>query len=218
MISVMNVASITRVRDHLMTRLELPNGFFERPHSVNGIQWTNPNDKEQVGEYLLRNAFDLVRSRFGNMYAASVFVDVHEGQIHAMLTQPTFDIVQAANLYPGQDKAWRRLEDGMRHIVSRFSHAPGSIPYISYDERMNLGRFAMSAFVDSEMRHGSSFSAAVRRLPTPYGWSWGQRPEFVERMGALMLQGRVINHRLGNTGTLNRNRNATSDIVNRVLS
>jgi hypothetical protein len=199
-----------------MSKLELPAAFFRQ--SVETTQWTNPNDREQVGEYLLRKAFNLVSAKFDKMYAASSFVDVHEGQIYAMVTQPNFDIVQAAKLYPGRDTVWRRLRDGLHLLSLRFSREPGYIPPLSYDELLNLERFAMSAFVDSEMRQGSSFSAAVRRLPTPYGWNWGQRPEFVERMGALMLQGRIINHRLGNTGTLSNNRNATNEIIRRVLS
>lgn len=210
----MNLTSIIRVQNGLMSRLELPDHFLQRWQLVRDVQWTNRVDKRKVGEYLLRKTFDSVRSRFDKIYAASLFVNVHDPRIYAMLTQPTFDIVQAANLYPGNDKVWHRLEEGV--LILRVK---SDANLMSDNDLVNLGKFAMSAFVESEMRHGSTFSSAVRRLTPSYLWEYlGQRPEYVERMGALMLQGRIMNQRLGNVGSLPENRNTRNDIIHRVLS
>jgi hypothetical protein len=220
----MNITQVQR----LVTKLELPNSYFDDFHRLSVLEWRNQHDQRRVGEYLLREAFERIRSKFGKIYAASQFVDVQEARIHSMFSHPSFDIVQAADSFygrqqiPQHETVWWALGAGMSQSQTE-SLCEERVYPLTRDEQHDIARLAFSSFVESEMRMGATFATAVRRLPAPRvgdiysnNRSWGQRPEYVELPGAMMLQGRVLNHRLGNTCALN-NKNTRNNILRRAL-
>jgi hypothetical protein len=222
----MDVAAITQVQNQLISKLELKDTYFQHLGNIYDILWTSAVDKRTVGEYILRRAFDMIKSKFDKVYAASNFLDITNPVVYSLLRQPVFDIVSAAHVYfmqnLAQNRAWRALHSGMNPFRLG-PYTPNRVLPLTVDEQCALGKFAVSAYVESEVRQGVKFSVAVRKLDPPYvqslhGRNWGHRPEYVEHLGTLMLQGRIINHRLGNTGTLNQNRNARNTIVHRALS